>query len=474
MKTKGFPFKLVKKQELIDLNNRYESISEEISQATEFIKGIEEGKLDKEYDEINTDSQLTVALLSMRDQLKKIAEEERERNWATEGLARFVDILRNNTTNINELGDLIISHVVKYLGANQGGLFTISEDQVQEEDVVLEMVACYAYERKKHMNKKVGVGEGLLGQAYLEKDTIYMTDLPEAYMSITSGLGKSNPKSLLIVPLKVNDNVYGVMELASFKAFPPYQIEFLEKLGENIASTLSTVKINERTQVLLEDSQMQAEQMRAQEEEMRQNMEELQATQEEMTRKQQETEAAFEQAYEQTQALMEKEGALNDSYKMLQAVIDNMPGAVFWKDKDLNYLGCNKYFAETAGFSSPEDIIGKSDYDLPWKEQAELYREDDAQVMTSNSSKIDFDEHQSQKDGSTSWLRTSKIPLANEEGVFAILGIFRDITEAKNQQEEAKKQGERVDEMEEEIQRLKQQLQEKESENEVLKKKIAQ
>jgi PAS domain S-box-containing protein len=236
---------------------------------------------------------LTSALSQVKLEMQQIARQEQQRNWATQGLARFVDILRSNNQDIRLLGDAIISELVNYLKANQGGLFILGRDESGQD--CLELIACYAYERKKYLEKKVEIGEGLLGQAYLEKEYIYLTDVPPQYISITSGLGKATPRSLLLVPLVLNKEVFGVIELASFYKFEKYQIEFLNKLGESIASTIANVKAGEHNRRLLEDSQIQAEQLRAQEEEVRQNMEELQATQEEMQRTQRENHKMMEE-----------------------------------------------------------------------------------------------------------------------------------------------------------------------------------
>jgi methyl-accepting chemotaxis protein len=124
----------------------------------------------------------------------------------------------------------------------------------------------------------------MVGQCYLERQTAYLKVVPQDYVRITSGLGEATPNTLIIVPMISNGVVEGVMEFASFKEFEPYQISFLEKVGESIASSIHAASVNERVKNLLSESQQQAEEMRAQEEEMRQNMEELAATQEEMGR----------------------------------------------------------------------------------------------------------------------------------------------------------------------------------------------
>jgi methyl-accepting chemotaxis protein len=119
----------------------------------------------------------------------------------------------------------------------------------------------------------------------MEAETILLTEVPANYITITSGLGKATPNCLILIPIKHENVVLGVIEMASFSVFTPNEVEFLERVGEIIASAVSSVRINTKTRFLLEQSQQQAEEMLAQEEEMRQNMEELQATQEEMSRK---------------------------------------------------------------------------------------------------------------------------------------------------------------------------------------------
>jgi len=128
---------------------------------------------------------------------------------------------------------------------------------------------------------------------------------------------------------------------------------------------------------------------------------------------------------------------LKKQKELLQSVIEHTPLRIFWKDRECRYLGCNSLFAQDAGLTSPEELIGKSDFELSWHQQAELYRADDLCVMASGVPKIDFEEPQSTPDGNTIWLSTSKVPLlAENDEVIGILGIYTDITERKNTTQE--------------------------------------
>jgi len=257
-----------------------------------FAENIGNGKYNTQFKPLSEHDVLGNALINMRDNLSKVAEDDKKRNWATEGMAKFGEILRTNTNDLGKLAEEIIGNLVKYLKSNQGALYIV-DDVESGEDPTMSMKSCYAWDKKKFLNHKIYKGEGLAGQAWQEGDIVYLTEVPQNYIKITSGLGDANPSSVLIVPLKVNDQIFGVVEIASFNLFQDYEMEFVQKIAESIASTISSVKVNARTQLLLEESQEMTEQMRAQEEEMRQNMEELQATQEEMQRSQSDTDSTL-------------------------------------------------------------------------------------------------------------------------------------------------------------------------------------
>ncbi|MEI7597547.1 MAG: PAS domain S-box protein [Bacteroidota bacterium] len=275
------------------LNNNFEQLTvsehERAAKIVKFTEELSKGNTEYSYEITDQQDEMGKSLLDLRDSLLKKIEDEKifkqqneQRNWTNQGLARFADILRKDNDDIDKLSYNILSNLIKYLEANQGGFFIINDNDSRDE--FLELKAMYAYDRRKFEEKTIKPGEGLAGTCWIEKESIFLTDVPDKYTYITSGIGEATPNCVLITPIKVNDEVFGVIEIASFKVLEQFEIEFVEKLSENIASTISGVKVNIKTSILLEQSQKQADAMREQEEAMRQNMEELKATQEEAAR----------------------------------------------------------------------------------------------------------------------------------------------------------------------------------------------
>ena len=265
-----------------------------------FAEEISKGNLYIDYHKDDSEDELGTALLNMQHNLIQAAEREKQEKFINNGIARLSDVLRNHLNQLDTLSDKVVQEIVRYLQLNQAGLYLVEEEEGRK---IMRLTACYAYNRKKYLEQEIEVGEGLVGQAYLEREAIFMTDIPQGYTRISSGLGEATARCLLIVPLINNEEVVGVLEVAALQVLPPNYIEFLKKASESIASTILSARINYKTNRLLVQAQEQTEQMRAQEEEMRQNMEELEATQEEIMRRAREHEAAIAAKDEEIQAL---------------------------------------------------------------------------------------------------------------------------------------------------------------------------
>lgn len=368
-----------------------------------FAENIGNGNYDSQFEPLSEHDVLGNALITMRSNLAKVADEDKKRSWATEGLAKFGEILRVNNTDVQKLSDEIIGNLVKYLKANQGALYLVDDDEGDEP--TMSMSACYAWDKKKFIDHKIYVGEGLAGQCWQEKETVFLTDVPQNYIKISSGLGDANPTCILIVPLKVNDQIFGVIELASFNVIEKNEIEFIEKIGESIASTISSVKVNARTQRLLGESQQMTEEMRAQEEEMRQNMEELQATQEEMERNQRETESTME--------------ALSSSLALVEF------------DRESKILKANQNFLSLVGYTSSE-LVGDYHRMLVTKEDrsSEEYKQFWKDLAAGKTVQGEF--KRMTKNGKIIWIKGIYSPLLNSLGeVIKVMKIAYDITAYK-------------------------------------------
>jgi PAS domain S-box-containing protein len=356
---------------------------------TMFAENIGNGKYDSQFSPLSDHDVLGNALLNMRSNLARVAEDDKKRNWTTEGLAKFGEILRSNNSDVQKLSDEIITNLVKYLKANQGALYIVDDTNDDADQKTMSLASCYAWDKKKYINQKIHLGEGLIGQAWQEMDTIYITDVPQNFIKITSGLGDANPNAVMMVPLKMNDEIFGVVELATFGSFKDFEIDFVKKIAESIAATISTVKVNARTQRLLSESQQMTEEMRAQEEEMRQNMEELQATQEEMQRGQAESEGAMQ--------------ALNSA---LSVVEYDMEGKI---------LKANRNFLEMLDYEQAEIVGEQQRLIIPKEERnTDAYRQLWRDLTSGKSVTGDF--KRATKTGNIITVRVNYSPVRNRMG----------------------------------------------------------
>lgn len=139
--------------------------------------------------------------------------------------------------------------------------------------------------------------------------------------------------------------------------------------------------------------------------------------------------------------LLKERDALRQSRLVLEGIFHAIPVRVFWKDRNLVYLGCNEAFALDAGLAAPSEIVGKDDFQMGWREQAERYRDDDRRVIESGDARLLIEEPQTTPDGETITLLTSKLPLRDASGeIVGVLGTYMDITHRKRVEEELERE----------------------------------
>ncbi|MDX2191670.1 MAG: GAF domain-containing protein [Bacteroidota bacterium] len=270
--------KLKSSQLIKDVVDSFEKLILKLRLTINQIEDISSRKITNKLNLNSENDEIGLSLNKIIEQITEYDLAEQKRKWSNEGLTIFSEIIRKSETKTS-LCDAIVTQSVKYLNANQAGLFLI--DQTNK---CINLTSAYAYNRKKYLKRTLELNEGLIGQCYLEKDKIFITDIPDSYLTITSGLGHANPKCILIVPFINQEEVKAVLEIAAFEVFEDHQIEFIEKIGEMVASAIASTEMTEKTIILLNESKEKEQLLRNQEEEIRQNLEEMMATHEELER----------------------------------------------------------------------------------------------------------------------------------------------------------------------------------------------
>jgi HAMP domain-containing protein/CheY-like chemotaxis protein/signal transduction histidine kinase len=245
-------------------------------------------------------------LNQMISNLRTTTEKNTEQDWLKTNLAKFSRMMQGQK-DLDSVARLIMSELTPLVSAHHGAFYIMENEGTRP---ILKLIASYAYKERKHVGNRFGIGEGLVGQAALEKKPILLTNVPDDYIRITSGLGEAPPRNILVLPVLFEGEVKATVELASFLPFSQIHQVFLDQLAESIGVVLNMIAANMRTEELLEQSQKLAQELQSQ-------SKELQTQQEELKRSNAELEA-------QAKSLRASEELLKDQQEELQQVNEEL------------------------------------------------------------------------------------------------------------------------------------------------------
>lgn len=292
-------------QEINDLRSK-------IDRAIHILRLVEIG----EYDQVKLTGEdlgfpLFKSISDINSRIRKLRQSEDSVMWASAAFSKFTDVLRLYTGK-SDFYDKVLENLVKLVSANQGSLFLVQEAENGQTDLVL--ISCYAYSRKKHIQKAISAGQGLLGQCYCENQMLFLTDIPSDYIKITSGLGEATPRCLLIIPFSLGTKVFAIAEFASFQIFSPQEIGFLQKVGETVASAIANEKNSAHMKYLINSLQKQEILLKAKADELeRLKLEEDERMQEVQNNQRKTLEAYMKKYSERERNLLERISLLEEA-----------------------------------------------------------------------------------------------------------------------------------------------------------------
>jgi PAS domain S-box-containing protein len=388
-----------------------------MTEMADFAKQIGEGNFDSEMKVSGSGNTLAESLLIMRENLAENSQRDSEQSWIAEGKELVSDILRMSS-KVNELSEQVIRSLVGYVNVVQGALYLYDD-----ENKILTNVATYAYNRKKYINQEFKLGHGLIGECAYEKEYVYRTEIPEDYATITSGiLGEQKPQSILIIPLIADEKLQGVIEFAGVeKEIEELTIRFLVELGEIIARTIFNLRVNQRTENLLQEAQKMTSELQENEEQLRQNAEEMRATQEEL-----------QKSNEQLEANIQK---VEDAQKRLYSLLENASEiiAIYSQDMQLTYESPS--VSKILGYT-PEEMMGGKDMDRLTRKGESAMREMFNELLENPEKTVTIQYTYMKKNGQKIFLETTGRNLLHDTAINGIILNSSDITERKRAEKE--------------------------------------
>ena len=381
-----------------------------IARNARFAKALGEGHYDVDYGQTQEVDTLGAALLRMRDNLWETAKRDNEESWITRCKDEVGYVLRLHN-NLQVLGYEVLKKLVGLIDAVQGSLFLYDADEK-----MLRGVAGYAYAREKYNQLSYKLGEGLVGECAYERGTIYRTEIPAGYTTISSGLlGDQKPQSLLLVPLVTNESLQGVVEFASIRpAFSARERRFLEEVGEIVARTLFNLRISAKTETLLKESQQMTRELRENEEQLRQSAEEMQVTHEELEKSNEQLEAKIAEA--------------ENARKRLHSLLENANEviAIYNQQQQITYISPS--VTKILGYT-PQEMIDGKDRERLTQEGVDLLQQMFEGLIREPHLPRTAQYIFLKRDGEKVWVEVVGRNLLDDNAICGIILNMRDITE---------------------------------------------
>ena len=407
--TAGISFFLFKRlqNERTEIYNQLLLKENLIQKYSGYVKKIGNGEY-SETANIYFDDDLGQSLNEMKENLLQKHRTEEKQKWIFDGKNLFDEILRKHN-EIKPLAYEILVNLTEYSEAVQG-IFYVFDDEIQK----LISVSSYAYGKEKFLQTEYKLGEGIIGQASYEKAILYRKNIPDNFITITSGiLGEQKPKALVILPLLGDEKIQGAIELAFLKNEIPENLLLLfEELKGIIGQTLFNIKANTTTKKLLKESRKLTDELRRNEEELRKNAKEMEKTQVELEKSNIE--------------LAQKIAEVEQGQKRLHALLENASEVITIYDKEGIVQYVSPSVKNILGFS-PDEMIGVNRFDRGDRILKEVF-----QFLLENPNEEKTFEYQyTDKNNKRLWLETTGRNLLNNPAINGILFNTRDITERK-------------------------------------------
>jgi PAS domain S-box-containing protein len=278
---------------------------------SKFAVKLAEGDFSVSVEKQSSSDLLADSMNKLVTQLKSVTEENARKAWISSGISGINDVTRGET-DLRNMATAICQYLAKYLQAQIMTLYVA-------EGNTLRLTGSYAFNKRKSLGESIEFGEGLVGQAALERETISITDVPQDYSRISSSIGDSYPRNIVVTPFVTDDTVLGVLELGVFSELSDMKLELLDSLREPVAIMIRSVFAQTKTKELLEETQRQAEELQSQQEKLKKSNEGLQ----EQTRRLKQSEEELRQQSEELQVsneeLEEKQEALTTQKNQVEA-----------------------------------------------------------------------------------------------------------------------------------------------------------